>query len=613
MTGRLLAIAALALAATGLSAPGRAWAEKIEPVNGMAMHGAPKYKAGFKNFAYVNPAAPKGGALRLGARGTFDSFNGFVIRGAAASSLGLIYDTLAVNSADEPFTVYGLIAESMEAPKDRSWIIFNLRKTARFNDGKPITADDVIFTFNLLTKKGLPQYAYYYSAVVKVEKLALRRVKFTFRPGENREMPLIVAQMVVLPKHYWEKRDFNNPTLEPPVGSGPYRIAKFEAGRRIAYERVKDYWGKDLPVNVGRYNFDRVRIDYFRDITVLREAFKSGRFDLRRENQAKAWATAYDIPAEKEGKLILLNAKHGRSAGMQAFVLNNRISKFKDPRVRQAIGYAFDFNYTNKTLFFGQYLRNKSFFENSELAARGLPKGEELKILEKFRGRIPEAVFTEVYDLPFYEKPGNLRNGLRKAFKLFKAAGWVVKNRKLVNAKTGEAMRFEILSASQEFERIYLPFTKNLRRLGIDARVRLVDPAQYEERMKRFDFEMTTLGWGQALSPGNEQRNMWSSAAADTEGSRNYIGIKNKVIDELIELIISSPDRKALVARTRALDRVLLWNQYVIPQWYLNTDRIAYWNKFGRPGIETIQGEDTFTWWVDKKKKAALGSALKSD
>ncbi len=616
MTRRTLVFGALAglfLASAGLTTAGPAKAEKPAPVHGLAMHGSPKYKAGFKNFAYVNPVAPKGGTLRLGTRGTFDTFNGFVIRGTAASSLGLLYDTLAVSSADEPFTLYGLLAESMEMPKDRSWIIFNLRKTARFHDGKPITADDVVFTFNLLIKKGLPQYAYYYSAVIKVEKLAQTRVKFTFKPGENRELPLIASQLVVLPKHYWEKRDFNTPTLKPPLGSGPYKIAKFEAGRRITYERVKDYWAKDLPVNIGRFNFDRIRIDYFRDITVLREALKSGRFDLRRENQAKAWATAYDIPAQKAGKLILLNAKHGRSAGMQAFVLNNRNSKFKDPRVRRAIGYAFDFAYTNKTLFFGQYSRTKSFFENSELAARGLPKGEELKILERFRGRIPDEVFTKVYDLPAYGKSGDLRKGLRKAFSLFKAAGWVVKKRKLVNAKTGEEMRFEILSVSQEFERIYLPFTKNLRRLGIDARVRLVDPAQYEERMKRFDFEVTTLGWGQALSPGNEQRNMWSSAAAGTNGSRNYIGIKNKTIDALIELVISAPDRKALVARTRALDRVLIWSHFVIPQWHLNTDRIAYWNKFGRPGIETIQGENEYNWWVDKTKKAALGSALKND
>jgi microcin C transport system substrate-binding protein len=499
----------------------------------------------------------------------------------------------------------------MEVPKDRSWVIFTLREAARFHDGKPITADDVIFTFKLLVEKGVPFYRFYYSNVAKVEKLGKRKVKFSFKPGENRELPLIMAELTVLPKHYWEKRDFTKPTLDPPVGSGPYRIGKFEAGRRITFVRDKKYWAAGLPVMRGRYNFDRIRIDYYRDTTVLREALKSGRIDFRQENQAKAWATAYEIPALKEKKLIKLRVPTQSGSGMQAFAINSRKAKFRDPRVRRALGYAFDFNYTNRTLFFGQYSRTKSFFENSELAARSLPKGAELKLLERFRGRVPPEVFTKAYDLPFYKTRRDLRAGLRKAFKLLKAAGWVVKDRKLVNAKTGEHMQFEILTGSQEFERILLPFAKNLQRLGVRARVRLVDPSQYEARMRKFDYDITTLTFGQSLSPGNEQRSYWSSRAAKIEGARNWLGVSDKAIDELVELVIAAPDRKRLIVRTRALDRVLLWNHFVIPQWHIPAQRIVFWDKFGRPGKPTIRGEDLFTWWVDKKKEAALGSALK--
>lgn len=581
------------------------------PQHGIAMHGDVKYKPDFTHFDYANPNAPKGGTLRLGVNGTFDSFNGYIIRGSAAALIGLMNDQLTMASADEAFTRYGLIAESMEVPKDRSWVIFNLRKEARFHDGKPITADDVIFTYKLLIEKGVPFYRFYYSNVAKVEKLGRLKVKFSFKPGENRELPLIMAELTVLPKHYWEKRDFSKPTLDPPVGSGPYRIGEFEAGRRITYVRDKNYWGAKLPVMRGRYNFDRIRIDYYRDTTVLREALKSGRIDYRQENQAKAWATAYEIPALKDKKLIKLLVPTESGSGMQAFAINSRKAKFSDPRVRRALGYAFDFNYTNRTLFFGQYKRTKSYFENSELASSGLPKGEELKILQRFKGRVPPEVFTKVYDVPAYTNRRELRRGLREAFKLLKAAGWVVKDRKLVNAKTGEPMEFEILTGSQEFERILLPFAKNLERLGVKARVRLVDPSQYEARMRKFDYDITTLTFGQSLSPGNEQRSYWGSRSAKIEGSRNWLGVNDKVIDALIELVVAAPDRDSLVARTRALDRVLLWHHYVIPQWHIPAQRIVFWDKFGRPGKPTIRGEDLFVWWIDKKKEAALGSALK--
>jgi len=607
MTRTIAAIIVLTLA----NIAGLSRAEAPKPVHGLAMHGDLKYKAGFGHFAYVNPDAPKGGIIRLGVRGTFDSFNPFIIRGNVVGLSQLLNDPLTVASDDEAFTHYGLIAESMEVPKDRSWVIFNLRRQARFHDGKPITADDLIFTFKLLLEKGRPFYRFYYRSVLKVEKLGSHKVKFSFKPGENRELPLIISQLRVLPKHYWEKHDFSKPTLKPPVGSGPYKIESFEAGRRITFIRNKNYWAANLPVMRGRNNFDRIRVDYYRDTTVLREALKSGRIDFRPENQAKAWATAYQIPAVKAGKLIKLLVPTANGSGMQGFIINSRKTKFKDPRVRQALGYAFDFNYTNSTLFYGQYKRTKSFFENSELAARGLPKGEELKILERFRGRIPLEVFTKVYDVPFYKTRREARRGLREAFRLLKAAGWSIKDRKLVHTKSGEVMDFEILTGSQEFERILLPFAKNLERLGVRAKVRLVDPSQFEARVRKFDFDMTTLVIAQALSPGNEQRNYWGSRAARTSGSNNWLGVQDKAVDELIELVISAPDRKSLVARTRALDRVLLWHHYVIPQWHIPAQRLVFWNKFGRAGKPTLSGEDYFNWWVDKAKEAALGSALK--
>lgn len=585
--------------------------DAVKPIHGIAMHGAPKYPADFKHFDYVNPDATKGGELRLGAQGTFDSLNPFILRGSAAGLSALIYDTLTVASLDEPFTRYGLVAETMEVPADRSWVIFNLRTEAKFHDGRPITADDVIFTFQTLVEQGRPIYAYYYASVAKVEKLGPLKVKFTFKPGENRELPLIISELAVLPKHYWEGRDFKAPTLDPPLGSGPYKLARFEAGRWITVERVKDYWGAKLAVNVGRYNFDSIRVDYYRDATVLREALKSGRIDYREENQAKAWATEYDLPEVKEKKLVKREVPVANGGGMQAFVFNTRRPMFKDARVRQALSYAFDFEYANRTLFNGQYTRTKSYFENSDLAARGLPQGEELKILERFRGRVPEEVFTKEFTVPTYKDERDFRNGLRMAFRLLKEAGWAIKDTKLVDAKTGKPMRFEIITFQQEFERIYLPFVQNLKRLGVEAHVRLVDPSQYEERLRKFDFDVTTLTFGQSLSPGNEQRNYWSSAAADREGSYNYIGVKDKVVDELVELIIAAPDREALVARSKALDRVLLWHHYVIPQWYVPYDRLVYWDKFGTPGKPTINGESVYTWWVDAKKEAALGSALK--
>jgi microcin C transport system substrate-binding protein len=576
------------------------------PVHALAMHGQPKYPPDFKHFDYVNPDAPKGGTLRLGAVGGFDSFNPYIIRGDPGPSDSI--ETLLTPSADEAFTEYGLIAESIQVPEDRSWVIFTLRPEARWHDGEPITVDDVIFSFETLTTKGAPFYRFYYGSVAKVEEVGERQVRFSFTEAMNRELPLIIGQMPILPKHYWESRDFEEPTREPPLGSGPYKVKSFEAGRYIVLERVKDYWGRDLAVNVGQENFDQIRYDYFRDESVVRQALKSGVLDFRAENQAKAWAVDYDVPAVRDGRLKMEAIEHERPTGMQGFTFNTRREIFKDPLVRQAITYAFDFEWTNRNLFFGLYTRSESYFANSELASRGLPEGEELEILDRYRGRIPDEVFTTEYRAPATDGSGWPRDNLKKAFDLFAEAGWVVRDMKLVNAETGQPMTFEFLLVQQNFERLVLPFKRNLARLGIDMNVRLVDQSQYINRLNEYDFDMVSGLWGQSDSPGNEQREFWGSVAADQPGSRNTIGVKDPVIDALIELIIQAPSRESLIARCRALDRVLLWGHYVVPNWHSRADRILYWDKFSRPEVTPLQGTSTSYWWYDQEKAARLAA-----
>lgn len=606
---RLFGLFASALLATACAAGAplaTAWAD--QPVNGLgiAMHGTPKYKDDFKHFDYVNPNAPKGGEVKLAAIGGFDTLNGFVIKGRAAAGLGSIYDSLTTASADEPFTQYGQLAEKIETPADRSWVAFTLRANARWHDGKPITAEDLIWTFNILREKGAPFYRLYYQHVDQVTKTGERTVKFSFKPGENRELPLILGQLPVLPKHYWETRDFDKTTLEPPLGSGAYKIDSIDPGRSITYRRVADYWGKDLAVNVGRENFEVIRYDYYRDSTVALEAFKAGAFDFRVENSAKEWATGYDVPAVKSGVIKKEALKNSRTQGMQGFGFNVRRPIFQDRKVREALGYAFDFEWSNKTLFYDQYTRSRSYFGNSELEAKGLPGPEELKILEKFKGQIPDEVFSQEYNPPRTDGTGNLRNNLMKAAQLLKEAGWSIKNGKLTNDKSGDVMRFEILLSNPQFERIVLPYVKNLERLGVEATVRTVDTAQYQRRSDDFDVDMTVESWGQSESPGNEQREFWGTDAADQKGSRNSIGIKNKAIDELVELLIAAPDRDQLVVRTRALDRVLQWGFWIVPHFHTNVDRLAYWDKFGRPEITPKQGVQFDAWWVDQQKASTL-------
>ena len=577
------------------------------PVHGIALYGQPKYGPDFKHFDYVNPDAPKGGEARFAAIGSFDTFNPFNIKGQAAAGTGQLFETLLVGSADEPFSEYGLIAESVEVAEDRSSVVFTLRPQTKFHDGSPITADDVLFSLEILKAKGSPLYRFYYASVTKVEKLDERRVKFSFSGGENRELPLIVGQMPVLSKKYWQNRDFAATTLEVPVGSGPYRVERFESGRFIVFKRDESYWGKDLPVQRGLHNIDRLRYDYYRDTTVALEAFKAGSYDLRVENVAKQWATGYDFPALTKGLVKKDIFKHQRPSGMQGFVYNLRRPLFQDPKVRQALAYAFDFEWSNRNLFHGQYTRTRSFFDNSELAARGLPSPEELTVLEPLRKDLPPEVFTAAYEPPTANDDGQLRANFQKALQLLQEAGWVFRDRKLVNAKTGEPFRFELLINEPTWERIGLTFARNLERLGIEMTVRSVDSAQYENRERSFDFDMIVNVWGQSLSPGNEQREFWSSASADQPGSRNLAGLKNPAVDRLVDSLIAAPDRASLVARVRALDRALQWTYLVIPHWHLPYDRIAFWDKFGYPAVTPMQGVQLDAWWVDPAKEQALG------
>ena len=611
----------MALIRTGLSlfvalslAAVAAGAEETYKGHGIAMHGDLKYPADFTQFDYVNPNASKGGEVRRSAIGGYDSFNPFIIRGRPAAGSSMIYDSLMWGSADEPFSQYGLLAATVEVPNDRSWVAFTLRAEARWHDAKPVTVEDVIWTFDTLREKGSPFFRFYYGGVAKVEKTGPRTVKFSFKPGDNRELPLILGQLQVLPKHYWEGRDFKKTTLKPPLGSGPYRIKSFEPNRNVVYERVADYWGRNVPAMKGLNNYGTIRFEYFRDNTVALEAFKAGNYDFRRENSSKAWATAYDIPAVRQGWIKKETFKHGRSTGMQGFAFNMREPIFQDRLVRRALAHAFDFEWSNKTLFYGQYTRSNSFFSNSELAATGLPQGEEKQILEAMKDRIPPEVLTTEYKAPSTDGKDNLRSNLRIAMKLLRQAGWRVdkKTRKLIHAESGRRFEFEIMLVSPLFERIVLPYAKNLKRLGIDVRVRIVDSAQYEKRLQTYEYDMIVGSWGQSLSPGNEQRNSWSSAAADRPGSRNLAGIKDPAVDELVELIIAAPTRESLVARTRALDRVLQWTHIVVPNWHIPYDRMVYWDKFGRPKVTPVRGAQFMSWWIDPLKAEDLAKRRKS-
>lgn len=560
----------------------------------------PKYSADFTHFDYVNPEAPKGGTLRQAGFGSFDSLNPFINKGVAADQIGLVYDTLTINSLDEPFTVYGLLAEKIEKGPNNEWVRFYIRPEARFHDGEPVKAEDVVFTFETLVSKGAPHYRGYYADVEKAVVEGPRRVRFDFKHAGNRELPLILGQLPVLPKHWWTDRDFTSGNMEAPLGSGPYRVERAEPGRSIRYARVENYWGKDLAVNAGFYNFDHVHIDYYRDRTVALQAFKAGHFDYWQEFTAKNWATAYDIAAVRDGRIIKEEIDNHNPQGMQGFIFNTRRDRLQDPRVREALGLLFDFEWTNRQLFNGSYTRTTSYFDNSELASRGLPSEEELSVLEPLRGQIPDQVFDKPYELPQTNADGMIRAQQRRAYELLKEAGWKIENDRMVDAN-GKPVTLEFLLTQAEFERVLLPYKRNLASLGIDLELRRVDVSQYMNRLRSRDFDMIVSGFGQSSSPGNEQREYWHSSSADNPGSRNFIGLKDPAIDVLVEKLIAADSRDELITRARALDRVLLAGHYVVPNWHIKTWRVAYWNHLAHPETPPLYDIALMTWWNKPK------------
>ena len=584
--------------------------EKLENAHAISMHGEVKYKQDFKNFDYVNIKAKKNGKLKLHQIGSFDTLNNFILKGSPAANLSQVHDSLLIQSYDEPFTMYGLIAETITVPKDRSWVIFKIRKEAKFHDGSPIRVEDIIWTLNALKEKGHPFFKFYYSNVREAKKISNSEVKFIFQGEQNLELPLIIGQMKILSQKYWENK-FENILLESPIGSGPYKVKNFKAGRAIEFEKVNDYWAKDLPVNKGRFNFQIIIIEYFRDATVALEAFKSGDYDFRQENQAKRWANAYNFNAINNGYVKKESIKHEIPTGMQGFFINTRKEIFKDRIVRKALNYAFDFEWTNKILFFNQYNRTGSFFSNSDLASFNLPSERELELLNSFKNQLPDEIFNTVYKNPTNDGSGDIRKNLLISDKLLYDAGWIVKDGKRINKETGIPLKFTILLVSPEFERIALPYARNLKKLGIEAKVRTVDSAQYERRLESFSFDMTVISLGQSLSPGNEQRDFWHSDSAKINGSRNYAGVNNPAVDFLINKIIAAKNRENLITATRALDRILLHNYFVVPHWHIQNFRIAYWEKFSRPKINPNYDLGLDTWWYDTKKAKLLESIIK--
>ncbi|MBD1548239.1 extracellular solute-binding protein [Roseibium aggregatum] len=608
---------AAAFACCTVLAAGLAQAAEPEWHYSTALTGTPKYGPDVKHFDYVNPDAPKGGLLRMWDMGGFDTFNPILPKGSAAPGLGLIYDSLMESSLDELniSAEYGVIAEALRYPDDFSWVEYRINPKARWHDGVPVTAEDVVWSFEKAVELD-PRRRFYYHNVVSVKALPGNIVRFEFDSANNRELPHIVGQLTVLPKHWWEgtnakgeKRDIGSGLLEAPLGSGPYKIKDFEPNRQVTYERVDDYWGKDLPIRVGTNNFDEIRYDSYRDSVVALEAFKADQYDWRVENVAKFWATAYDFPAEKEGKVILEEFPAKASGRMQAFVPNLRREKFKDERVRRALNLAFDFESTNRTAFYGQYKRISSFFAGTELAQSGLPQGKELEILESVRDLVPPEVFTKPYENPVNGDPQKLRANLREALKLLSEAGYKLDGRKLVNAKTGEPFTIEFIAQDPSAEKYVLPYAKNLKLIGIQMTMRVLDTPQYINRVRSRDFDMTTLGWGESLSPGNEQRDYWGSESADKPSSQNYAGIKDPGVDALIDKVIFAKDRDELVAATHALDRVLMFHNFVIPQWYLDFDRTARWDRFGHPdNIPEYSNGFPTIWWYDEAKAAKTGA-----
>lgn len=591
----------------------------------LAVLAKPALPPDFPYFPYVDPNAPKGGEVTLAAIGTYDNFNPFILRGSATmglmgswvilpggsgsgSTVGHVWESLLTSSADVADAGYGHLAQTIELPADKMWVAFELRPEAKFSDGTPVTAEDVVWTYRTLIDQGRPSFKIQMADVKDVVVENPRRVVFHFKSNENRELPLILGGLPVLPKHFFDGRDFTKPLTDAPIGSGPYRIAAFELGRSITFERRPDWWAANMPTGRGTNNFDRVRIEYFRDSTVAMEAFKAGQIDLRSENISKNWATAYDFPAVAKGLVIKRDFTHHLPTGMQGYAMNTRRPVFANPLVRQALAQVFDFEWENKNLFYGAYTRTLSYFSNSPLASSGIPQGDELKLLEPYRKDLPPALFTEPFKLPITDGSGNNREQLKRALELLQQAGWTVKDRKLVDA-SGQQMTFTILLDEPSLERPSLPYTQWLQKIGIDARVRTVDPAQYQHLTDDFDFDMIMMIYPEGDIPGNELRDYFSCAAAKAQGSYNVPGICSPVVDALVEKVITAQDRDTLTIAARALDRVLLWGWYLVPNWDSRTFHVAYWDRFGHPDKPIREGFNFDTWWVDPARSKALDAA----
>ncbi|MCW5729302.1 MAG: ABC transporter substrate-binding protein [Alphaproteobacteria bacterium] len=618
---RLARVALLAFLAFGPLLPSGAGRAAEGPAShGLSAFGDLKYPADFRHFDYVNPRAPKGGELRLWSLESFDSLNPFVLRGVPADGMAyngiaaegaFVYESLMEQAMDEPDSYYGLIARSAELAPDRSAVAFEMRPEARFHDGTPITAEDVVFTLNALVAHGHPRYRLLYAPVALVEAAGPHRVVFRFKPGAPRDLHLLVGAMPVLPAAHFRNRPFGQATLEPIPGSGPYRVERVDAGRSITYRRVEDYWARDLPVNRGRHNFDRIRFDYYRDRDVAFEAFFAGRYDFRQEPGPKNWATGYERPPLQKGLIQRETLRDHTPSGVQGFFLNTRREHLADRRVREALALAYDFEWSNRTLFYSLFKRMRSMFENSEMAARGVPQGAELALLEPHRAKLPPELFTEEFHPPRTDGSGSARENLRKAQALLAEAGYQVRDGRLLHERTGQPLQVEFLLFEGVFQRVVAPYLRNLERLGVEASVRLIDNASFQNRMERFDFDIIVRRFVQPITPGSEQRNFWGSEGAGTPGSLNFAGVRDPVADAMIERIEKAPDRAALVDAARALDRVLTWNWYVIPHFYSGNYRIAFWNRFGRPEIKPKYALGVVdTWWHDPKKAAMIAKGL---
>lgn len=555
----------------------------IKKSHAISVFGDLKYSENFKHFDYVNPEAVRGGAVTQYGIGTFDSLNPFIMKGVPAGGMEMIFDSLMKSSYDEVATSYGLLAKSVEIDPDNEWVTFTIRDIAKWHDGSKISADDVVFSFNIIKKQGHPKYKSYYRDVVKAEKISDNKVKFSFQNSENKELPLIIGQLPIASKKYYSKVEFNKTTMTAPLGSGPYKMKNVDAGRSITFERVEDYWAKDLPVNIGYYNFDELKFDYYRDSTIAVEAFKAGEYDFRKENISKVWKKSYNIPQIEDGRIIKETLPDGMPSGMQCFVFNTRLAKFSNRNVRKALQLAYNFEWANEQLFYGAYKRNRSFFGNSKLEAKGLPSEEELELLTPFRGILPDEVFTTEYQPPFTPDIKAHRNLLLEAQNILDQEGYVLKDMKRIDPSTNRQMQIEFLIVSPLFERIVAPYIRSLKKLGIKANIRSIDSSQFIKRRDNFDFDVIVNWFLQSATPGNEQINYWHSSRADVAGSKNYIGIKNEAVDFMVDKITSANSKQELITAGKALDRILQWNYYVIPQWYSTTHRLIYWNKVERP------------------------------